>query len=595
MARNGSGTYSLPSGNPVTTGTTISSTVQNNTLSDIATALTYSLSKDGQTVPTANLPMGGFKFTGIGDGSLATDSVSLGQVADGLNGSGTSLEFTQTGTGAVARTWKSKVGEVISVKDFGAVGDGVTDDTTAIQSALDSIGTSGGIVVVPAGTYLISDSLQVRKNNTTFDIGNATIKGPVAGTLTGELIAVCDRTDVSKVISNVTICGGVIQPQNAADNGPAVVSAEHVVFDNIRVNLATGLRGIVVQVDTTFTDATPIRDVVINNCFVYGGGTNCLNIESAGADNLINNVLVSNCVFKDATTLIRISGGGVSNRIYRIALNNIIGVAGAQDTTGMVIAKCSQVSVDGIMFKGLRGASNYGIQAQALRSATFSNVYVQSITTAGLSAIYFDDLTGNGSGVVLNGFIVDSTLSPGWTNGVYGAHDDLIVKNGDVRFCTNAINTNAGFPTIWDGIVAQDVTNLSNAYRVGDTYKGLMIRTAGTSAILSVDDSVQSPSVLASGDNNNYDPSNATLLYLRADAAGSAITGFSGGSGCRKIRLVNVSANNLTLKHANAGSIAANRIRSPTGANIVLGPDDCAEIQYDSVFTGDWRIISVIQ
>jgi len=60
MSRNGSGTYTLPAGNPVVTGTTISSTWANNSLSDIATALTQSLAKDGQTVPTANIPLGGF-------------------------------------------------------------------------------------------------------------------------------------------------------------------------------------------------------------------------------------------------------------------------------------------------------------------------------------------------------------------------------------------------------------------------------------------------------------------------------------------------------------------------------------------------------
>jgi hypothetical protein len=80
MPRNGSGTYSLPAGNPVVTGTTISSTVQNNTTSDIATALTNSLAKDGQTTPTANLPMGGFKLTGLAAGSVAGDSVRYEQV-----------------------------------------------------------------------------------------------------------------------------------------------------------------------------------------------------------------------------------------------------------------------------------------------------------------------------------------------------------------------------------------------------------------------------------------------------------------------------------------------------------------------------------
>ncbi len=67
MARNGSGTYSLPIGNPVITGTTISSTWANNTLTDIANALTGSLAADGQTTASGNLNMGTYKITNAGD------------------------------------------------------------------------------------------------------------------------------------------------------------------------------------------------------------------------------------------------------------------------------------------------------------------------------------------------------------------------------------------------------------------------------------------------------------------------------------------------------------------------------------------------
>ena len=85
MSRNGSGVYNLPSGNPVITGTTISSTWANNTLSDIATALTGSIASDGQTTMTGNLPMGGNKITGLADGTLPTDATTLGQVETSLN------------------------------------------------------------------------------------------------------------------------------------------------------------------------------------------------------------------------------------------------------------------------------------------------------------------------------------------------------------------------------------------------------------------------------------------------------------------------------------------------------------------------------
>lgn len=84
MARDGSGNYLLPSGNPVVTNTIISSSGwANPTLSDIASALTQSLSRDGQTTPTADLTMGNFKLRNLANALARTDAVNAGQIQDG--------------------------------------------------------------------------------------------------------------------------------------------------------------------------------------------------------------------------------------------------------------------------------------------------------------------------------------------------------------------------------------------------------------------------------------------------------------------------------------------------------------------------------
>ena len=73
------------------------------------------------------------------------------------------LSFTQAGTGAVARTVDSKLKDVVSVKDFGAVGDGVTNDTTAIQNAVAYIASvSGGTLFFPGGTYVLDTTVNVK-------------------------------------------------------------------------------------------------------------------------------------------------------------------------------------------------------------------------------------------------------------------------------------------------------------------------------------------------------------------------------------------------------------------------------------------------
>lgn len=73
--------------------------------------------------------------------------------------------FIQSGAGAVARTVQDKLRETFTAEDFGAVGDGVTDDTAAIQSMLDELWGNTGIGGVgqlsPGKTYLVTSPLIV--------------------------------------------------------------------------------------------------------------------------------------------------------------------------------------------------------------------------------------------------------------------------------------------------------------------------------------------------------------------------------------------------------------------------------------------------
>lgn len=81
---------------------------------------------------------------------------------------GTEMVELDTGTASV-RTTISALGVfarsgVLNVKDYGAKGDGTTDDTAAIQAALNTAAVSGAVVLFPAGTYITSGSLLVAAN-----------------------------------------------------------------------------------------------------------------------------------------------------------------------------------------------------------------------------------------------------------------------------------------------------------------------------------------------------------------------------------------------------------------------------------------------
>jgi len=83
MSRDGNGTYVLPEGNPVVSGTIIESEWANTTMSNIAAALTGSIAADGQTQPVNNLPMNGFNHTNVADPALRNQYLSLGMLQDG--------------------------------------------------------------------------------------------------------------------------------------------------------------------------------------------------------------------------------------------------------------------------------------------------------------------------------------------------------------------------------------------------------------------------------------------------------------------------------------------------------------------------------
>src|SRR5258708_1963646 len=61
--------------------------------------------------------------------------------------------------GGVSRTMLAKFQDTISVKEYGAIGNGTTDDTTAIQNAINAVMAVNGALYFPAGTYLVSGTL----------------------------------------------------------------------------------------------------------------------------------------------------------------------------------------------------------------------------------------------------------------------------------------------------------------------------------------------------------------------------------------------------------------------------------------------------
>ena len=408
MSRNGSGTFNLTAGNPVVTGSTISSTWANNTLSDIANGLTQSISADGQTPITGPLigSSGTVAFGGVGQtqipsgttaqratsptdgmiryntdlqqyegykngawsifgngagGTLFSDTVTATQgqtlitmptgyvlggdnlsvyvngsrqiynvnytetsttsftFSSGLNvgdlvnytiGASTSLSvnsasvlYNEGGTGAVDTNVQAKLGEFLSIKDFGAKGDGTTDDTTAIADAIIEAKALKCVLLVPPGTYKLSGSTTIEidvglmslvgQGVVIFDCSamTATYAFQVYNSLgypTGQEVSPLNKISGIKFIGNNT----------ATKNGIYLAHPTYAQGCNILIENCS-----FVNFDNNMTFGSNVWRADINHCYSAGATTSVVHFES-GATNAGESMGFYSCQFVGTQFLI---------------------------------------------------------------------------------------------------------------------------------------------------------------------------------------------------------------------------------------------------------------------------------------------------
>lgn len=124
----------------------------------LADALPYNQA-DGTTDPV-------YKVIGTDICQLASAIQAVLAAADGINGANL-IGYLPSGSLAVPRTVQTKLQDILSVKDAGALGDGITDESNAFVNALLELSQrGGGTLWVPAGSYVISQALAVPPNVT---------------------------------------------------------------------------------------------------------------------------------------------------------------------------------------------------------------------------------------------------------------------------------------------------------------------------------------------------------------------------------------------------------------------------------------------
>lgn len=170
MSYNGTGTFNInTAGQPVVTGTTITSTAFNLLTADLATGLTTALTKDGQTTPTANIPLGGFKITGLGAGTVATDAAQYGQ----LQANATTIA-TVTGTDTLTGSLSPALAAYATGNLFTFVASGT--NTGAVTINLNSLGaksiTKSGTTALAANDIVSGQVYLIEYDGTRFQLIN---------------------------------------------------------------------------------------------------------------------------------------------------------------------------------------------------------------------------------------------------------------------------------------------------------------------------------------------------------------------------------------------------------------------------------------
>jgi hypothetical protein len=273
MSRNGSGTYSLPAGNPVTTGTTISSTWANGTLSDIATALTQSIAYDGQTTPVANLPMGTYAHTGVGNATVRTMYASAAQVEDGTLNYLTSVSGTNTITATAPVGMTGYVaGQVFRFIAAGA-------NTGACTLNLNSIGAKS--LVKTDGSALVSGDIasgaavQVMYDGTNFQLlsdANGATETVTNLTVTGTLTANNDATIHGLKVGTgyssdtaSTVFGNGAGNSNVGGMGGGIAIGYQSAYNSNAFNISIGYQSLYTNTTGANNTAIGYKSLYTNN------------------------------------------------------------------------------------------------------------------------------------------------------------------------------------------------------------------------------------------------------------------------------------------------------------------------------------------
>lgn len=231
----------------------------------------------------------------------------------------------------------------VNVKDFGAKGNGMTDDASAIQSAVDSVKTTGGTIYFPCGVYVVNSPIRFYSNqHFLFDM-KASMKGG-SSSVTGLLIGYVDSTTGGyDGLQNIIIEGGSFERGSGSLTMTMIAfsHAKNVIIRNARLKGAHSWHDLELNstqygvIENCTFDG--IEKVNPNGCQIqldsFLSNTNYPWDNSGAVDNTAcDGVEIKNCIFENNTASPYIgshSNSGKNVRIYDCTFNGNTSSRGA--------------------------------------------------------------------------------------------------------------------------------------------------------------------------------------------------------------------------------------------------------------------------
>lgn len=212
-------------------------------------------------------------------------------------------------TSGASGAWQRQYTGDLNAKWFGAVGDGVTDDTTALRAGHDYAADNGGTLFIPAGTYEV-DYINVKSGTSVRGAGidKTTLKQDYVGRA-----IFSDYTDTIK--TNVFLSGMTLDA--ADDSGINIAWVHGITIRDIKIENPPAWCILIGTTDARALDGViASRDILIENCEFASGTT----FEGVCIWNS-ENVVVSNCYFKGQSTSVGI-GVGIYQFVYGMTVEN---------------------------------------------------------------------------------------------------------------------------------------------------------------------------------------------------------------------------------------------------------------------------------